>query len=116
MKKAVNNSLLREAAAAKMYLKMQYFLRLVLTGIVFLVLGLLHFYAKNEAGNPQYVNLMGTVYGIFTFPLSVHSLRYIFKDALTDNPELLQKTKETNTVQNAINDLNAIGKENSSDE
>jgi hypothetical protein len=116
MKRSVNNSLQRESTAAKNYLKMQYFLRLVLTGTVFLILGLIHFYAKNEAGNPQYVNLMGTVYGIFTFPLSVHSMRFFFKDALTDNPELLKKSSETSATQHAINELKSIGESAADDE
>jgi hypothetical protein len=47
---------------------------------------------------------MGAFFGIFTFPISSYSMRFFFRNALKDNPELFVKTEET-AAQNAVNDL-----------
>jgi len=113
IKRAVNNALTRDEFAAKMYLKAQYLLRLVLTGAVLLAAGLLHINAFSSLENPQsvnpvYVNLMGTFFGIFTFPVSTYLMRFFFRNALNETPEFLAATPE-NTMQDAIDKLNSIG-------
>lgn len=108
MKNAVSNSLKREALAAQMYLKGQYFVRLVITAVVLCIVGYFHAYVQNDAGNPQYVNFMGAFFGIFTFPVSSYSMRFFFKDAMKDNPELYVKIEETDPVQKAIDDLKSV--------
>jgi len=110
LKRAVNNSLKREANEAKFYLKGQYFLRLVLTIAVFVIVGLFH------SSDPQHINAMGTVYAIFTFPIAVYSMRFFMRDALKD--EILEgKIDSGNAVKSAIEELKAIGAgEESADE
>ncbi|MCL2456033.1 MAG: hypothetical protein FWD19_00615 [Defluviitaleaceae bacterium] len=111
MKRAVNNAVTRDELSAKMYLKGQYFLRLVITAVVLFVVGWLHANACNEAGNPQYVNFMGAFFGIFTFPVSTYSMRFFFRHELKDNPELWVKPAPDDTVQDAIDKLKAFGDE-----
>ncbi|MCL2386096.1 MAG: hypothetical protein FWC89_00965 [Defluviitaleaceae bacterium] len=103
MKRAVSNAVKREAVAAKLYLQGQYFLRLIITGIVLLVAGLLH---------PNTVNFMGTFFGILTFPVAMYSMRFFIRDDVKDNhSEILEASKDSsnNSVQDVINELNAIG-------
>ena len=102
LKRSVANSLKRDAVSAKMYLKAQYFLRLMLTLAVLLAVAFLH------SGDVQYVNVMGTFFGIFTFPLAMNSMRFFMKDALQD--DVLPKDTRT-AVESAIDDLKAIGAE-----
>jgi hypothetical protein len=111
MKRAVSNAVKREAVAAKLYLQGQYFLRLVLTVVVFVAVGFVH-NMPNDAGNPQYINFMGTAFGIFTFPVATYSMRFFLRYELKDgNPELLERGDDSagSTVQDAIKELNAIG-------
>jgi len=109
MKRMVNNALTRDENDAKMYMKGQYFLRLVLTAIILIIVGTLHSNDIDAGVNPQYVNFMGTFYGIFTFPVSVYSMRIFFRKALTDNPDLYVKCEESgNGVQDAIDKLNSL--------
>ncbi|MCL1846319.1 MAG: hypothetical protein FWF77_10490 [Defluviitaleaceae bacterium] len=108
LKRAVKNSLERESEAAKFYLKGQSFIRLFAMAIVLLAVGFLHANATNYAGNPQYVNFMGAFFGVLIFPITSHSMRFFFRDALRDNPELLAKN-EKSTTQDAIDKLKAIG-------
>jgi hypothetical protein len=111
MKRAVNIAVTRDEYSAKMYLKGQYFLRLVITATVLCIAGWLHANAHNEAGNPQYVNFMGAFFGIFTFPVSTYSMRFFFRNELKDNPELWVKAAPDNATQDAIDKLNAFGDE-----
>jgi hypothetical protein len=94
MKRAVTNAVERDANAAKLYLKGQYFIRLMLMVAVFLAAGLLHANAVNDAGNPQYVNMMGAFFGIFTFPIASYAMRYFLRDVLVDNPEKFIKYED----------------------
>ncbi|MDR0273441.1 MAG: hypothetical protein LBI27_09020 [Clostridiales bacterium] len=113
LKRSVNNAVDRNATESKMYLKGQYFLRLMITAVLLLLAGWLHANMRNDAGNPQYVNFMGAFFGIFTFPISVYSMRFFFRNELKDNPEFFEKSKETinSTVNDAIEDLKSIGAE-----
>lgn len=111
MKRAVTGALKRDAVSAKLYLQGQYFLRLVLTGVVLLGVGWLHG-MPGEAGNPQYVNFMGTFFGILTFPLAMYSSRFFIKD-IKDAPVELESSdeQEKSPVQSAVDLLKAIGVE-----
>ncbi|MCL1883167.1 MAG: hypothetical protein FWF81_05365 [Defluviitaleaceae bacterium] len=117
MKRAVGNAVNREAETAKYYLKGQYFIRLVITGVILLVAGWLHANMQNEAGSPLYVNFMGAFYGIFAFPVAIYSMRFFFRNALKDNPsEFIDYSGESaNEVQDAINKLKTIGAEDDVD-
>ena len=110
MKQAVNNAVKREALAAKIYLQQQYFLRLVITCVVFLTAGWLHANVTDETGNPRVVNFIGTVFGIFTFPVAMYSMRFFLRKELKD-AEPLESDKSTSIVQDSINELKAIGAE-----
>lgn len=112
MKKAVRNAVERGASAAKLYLQGQYFTRLFLTLAVFLAAGWLHAYVQNEAGNPAVVNFIGVAIGIFTLPVAMHLLHFFLKDDIkAQSVDILEtsKTSQDDTVQSAIDKLNAIG-------
>ena len=109
MKRAVQKAVERDASSATMYLKGQYFIRLILMLVVLLAAGLLHANVVNEAGNPQYVNLMGAFFAIFTFPIASYSMKYFLRDVMVDNPELYIKYDEKSATQIAIDELNSIG-------
>jgi ABC-type multidrug transport system fused ATPase/permease subunit len=110
MKRAVNNAVNRDVGNAKLYMQGQYFLRLVLTATVLFVAGYLHSSVTNDVGNPQYVNFMGSFFGIFSFRLATYSMRFFLRHELEDNP-LPTDSKSTtkNAIQSAIGDLKAIG-------
>jgi hypothetical protein len=111
MKRAVNAAVTRDEHSANMYLKGQYFLRLIITAFVLFLAGWFHANVRDPVtGNPQYINFMGAFFGIFTFPVSTYSMRFFFRNELKDNPELYTTVTE-NTVQDAIDKLNAIGED-----
>jgi len=111
MKNAVNNAVKREAVAAKLYLQGQYFLRLTITGVVLFIAGWLHANMVTDAGRPQYVNFMGAFFGIFTFPIAMYSMRFFLRDELKDAEILPSSDTGSSSIQDAINELNAIGAE-----
>ncbi|MCL2198125.1 MAG: hypothetical protein FWB80_04300 [Defluviitaleaceae bacterium] len=113
MKRAVTNAIKREEGAASMYLKGQYFMRLIITAVVLLIAGYLHSNALTVENNPLYVNFMGAFFGIFTFPVATHSMRFFLRDALKDDDGILNapKSSANDIVQDAIDKLNAIGAE-----
>jgi len=110
MQRTVTIAVTRQEYAAKMYLKGQYFLRLILTAVVLCVVGWLHAYEVNEAGNPLYINFMGVFWGIFTFPISTYSMRFFFRNQLKDNPELWIPVAPDDNVQDAIDKLKLLVK------
>lgn len=110
MKRAVNNAVKRDSVQAKLYLQGQYFMRLMLTAVVLFTAGWLHT-VTNGAGNPLYVNFMGTFFGIFTFPLAMYSMRFFLRHELKDNEFPEDSGKDKSAVESAIDELKAIGTE-----
>ena len=110
LKRAVNNALTREPGMAQFYLQGQYFLRLMLTLAVLIVAGWLH-----NTYDAQYINVFGTVFGIFTLPIANYSMRYFFREHLRDNPAGYTTApgvaKITSPTQDAINKLKSFGAE-----
>ena len=99
LKKANINSLTKDPTSAKFHLQYTYFLRLVLTAAVLAVAALLH---------PNYVNLFGTVFGIFTLHVSFYSMRYFFRHALADEIMTASANIPSSPTQDAIQEINAI--------
>ena len=85
--------------AAKLFFQLQYFLRIVFTGVVLLIAAL---------APDSIVNLLGVIIGIFTYPVAMHLIRFFIpKDA-----EIISSTPmNTDFVQDSIDDIEAIGKE-----
>jgi hypothetical protein len=115
MKRAVDNAMQHEALQAKLYLQRQYFTRLILMAAALGATGWLHANAQTDGGNPQYVNFMGAFFVVLLFPIATHSMRFFLRDELKDAPqEILKPEKESgkSTVNEIMDELNAIGAEN----
>jgi len=78
--------------AAKLFYQAQYFLRLLLTAAVLLVAALVPF-----------VELMGTIIGILTFPITMRLMQFF----VPPDVEILKPPTSTNHVQDAIAEIEA---------
>ena len=99
LKRANTTSLTKDPVSAKFHLQYTYFLRLVLTGAVLAAAAFLH---------PNYVNLFGAIFGIFTLHISFYSMRYFFRHALADEIIAASADRSSSPTQDAIQEINAI--------
>ena len=99
LKKANADSLKKDPASAKFHLQYTYFFRLVLTAAALGVAAFFH---------PNYVNLFGVVFGIFTLHISFYSMRYFFRHALEDEIMTASADRSLSPTQDAIQEINAI--------
>jgi len=84
---------------AKLFFQLQYFLRIVFTGVVLLIAAL---------APDNIVNLLGVIIGILTFPIAMRLMQFFIpKDAeiITEAPP------KVDFVQDSIDEIEAIGKE-----
>jgi len=100
LKKTINKTVDMDAPkSAKLFFQLQYFLRIVFTGVVLLIAALV----------PDHiVNLLGVIIGILTFPIAMRLMQFFIpKDAeiITDIPP------KVDFVQDSIDEIEAIGKE-----
>jgi len=56
----------------KNYIRFQYLLRYFMTGVVLVIIGLLHVYADN----PRIVSIWGALFGIFTMQIALIAVRH----------------------------------------
>jgi len=63
---------MNDPSSGKNYVKLQYLLRYVLTGVVLLGVGLITVYV-----DPPFINVWGAVFGIFTLQISVIIVRHM---------------------------------------
>jgi len=100
LKKTITKTVDMETAkAAKLFFQLQYFLRIVFTGLVLLIAAL---------APDNIVNLLGVIIGIFTYPVAMHLIRFFIpKDAEIISPTPMN----TGFVQDSIDEIEAIGKE-----
>ena len=99
LKKAVANSLTKDAFSAKAHLQYTYFLRLILTAAVLVAAALIP---------DNFVNLFGAVFGIFTLHISSYSMRYFFRHALADEIIASSANIPSSPTHDAIQEINAI--------
>jgi hypothetical protein len=99
LKIAVDRAVNRDPRGAQLYLQGQYFLRLLFTGAAFFAVGFMH--------DPQRINVIGMVIGIFTLPIATYSMHFLLKgyhsDVITGVAAL-----PTNSAQDAIDEINTI--------
>jgi len=100
LKKTINKTVdMAAPKMAKLFFQLQYFLRIVFTGMVLLIAAL---------APDNIVNLLGVIIGILTFPIAMRLMQFFIpKDAeiITQAPSC------TDFVQDSIDEIEAIGKE-----
>ena len=68
LERSVNVALDKEAKSGGSYIRLQYIIRFLLTGLVLLVAAMVDF-----------IDLWGAFAGIFTFQIAAYSLKFLFK-------------------------------------
>jgi len=105
LKRAVLKAVERDAHGARLHLQVSYFLRLMLTLAVLLVAAL----SPNE-----YVNVMGTVIVLLTWPLAMYSMKFFFRNQLVDDIMNASTKSRVDSSANAVEEIKAIVAKNES--
>jgi len=100
LKKTINKTVdMSVPTAAGRFYQLQYFLRLVLTAVVLAIAAL---------APDNFVNLLGVIIGIFTFPITMRLMQFFIPP---DTVTPLEPTIASSPVEEAINKIEAIASE-----
>jgi hypothetical protein len=100
LKKTINKTVdMKTPRSAKLFFQLQYFLRIVFTGVILLIAAL---------APDNIINLLGVIIGILAFPISMRFIKFF----IPPDVEIPTKTPlQTDFIQDSVNEIEALGKE-----